>query len=95
MPISGYVPTAIPIGQLNANNGVAYFGNIYGGLLQVLPATMTFTSMNAIINPQNTVILIGVKVTITAQLYRFQRQGGSGSLVTVPGAACTDRKSVV
>jgi hypothetical protein len=89
MPISGYIPNAVAIGQLNANNGQAYFGNIYGGLLQVLPTTMTFTQMNAIINPQNTVIVIGVKLTITAQLYRFQRQGGSGSLVTVPGAACT------
>jgi len=91
IPISGYAPTAAPlaIGQLNANNGFAYFGNIYGGVLQVLPTTMTFTKMNAIINPQNTVILIGVNLTITAQLYRFQRQGGSGSLVTVPGAACT------
>src|SRR5579871_3469400 len=89
MPISGYQPSAVLIGQLNANNGLAYFSNIYGGLLQVMPSTMTFTKMQAVINPQNTVILIGVTLTITAQLYRFQRQGGSGQLVTVPGAACT------
>ena len=89
MPVSGFNQTAVPIGQLDQNNGQAYFGNIYGGLLQVLPATTTFTKMNAVINPQNTVILIGVTLTVTAQLYRFQRQGGSGSLVAVPGAACT------
>jgi hypothetical protein len=89
MPISGYLASGIAIGQLNANSGQAYFGNIYGGLLQVLPKAMTFTGMNAVINPQNTAILIGVTVTVTAQLYRFARQGGSGQLVTVPGAACT------
>jgi len=89
MPISGYMSSAVQIGQLNANAGQAYFGNIYGGLLQVLPRTTTFTGMNAVINPQDTQILIGVTVTITAQLYRFQRQGGSGQLILVPGAACT------
>jgi hypothetical protein len=89
MPISGYQSSAVLIGQLNSNNGLAYFGNIYGGLLQVMPATTTFTKMNAVINPQNTVILIGVTVTVTAQLYRFQRQGGSGQVIVVPGAACT------
>ncbi len=89
VPVSGYSATAVPITQLDANNGQAYFGNIYGGVLQVMPSTMTFTKMNAIINPQNTVILIGVHLTVSAQLYRFQRQGGSGQLVAVPGAACT------
>ena len=54
-----------------------------------MPATMTFTKLNAVINPQNIHVLIGVRLTVTAQLYRFQRQGGSGQLVVVPGAACT------
>ena len=34
--------------------------NLYGGLLQVLPSQMTFTKMNAVINPLNTIILTGV-----------------------------------
>ncbi|MBR0344790.1 MAG: Ig-like domain repeat protein [Rudaea sp.] len=89
MPVSGYSQTAVPVIQLEASNGKAYFGNVYGGVLQVMPVAMTFTKMNAIINPQNTQILIGVRLTVTAQLYRFQRQGGSGQLVAVPGAACT------
>ena len=89
MPISGHDGTPVHISHLHANNGQPYFGNIYGGVLQVVPTTMTFTKMNAIINPQNTLILIGAKLTVTAQLYRFQRQGGSGQLVPVPGAACT------
>ncbi len=89
MPVSGYSQTAVPITQLDANNGQAYFGNIYGGVLQVMPSTMTFTKMNAVINPQSTLLVIGVHLTVTAQLYRFQRQGGSGQLVAVPGAACT------
>ncbi|MBQ3302227.1 MAG: hypothetical protein IJH04_08820, partial [Eggerthellaceae bacterium] len=86
MPVSGYSQTAVPVIQLEASNGKAYFGNVYGGVLQVMPVAMTFTKMNAIINPQNTQILIGVRLTVTAQLYRFQRQGGSGQLVAVPGA---------
>ena len=89
MPISGYVPTAVAIKYLDENGGQAYFGNIYGGLLQILPSQMTFTKMNAVINPQNTQILVEVTETITAQLYRFARQGGAGQLVVVPGAACT------
>ena len=89
MPVSGYMDTAVPITQLDGNNSQPYFGNIYGGVLQVMPATMTFTKLNAVINPQNIHVLIGVRLTVTAQLYRFQRQGGSGQLVVVPGAACT------
>jgi len=89
MPVSGYMPSAVAIGQLDSNAGQAYFGNIYGGLLQVMPSQMTFTSMNAVINPQSTQILIGVTMTVTAQLYRFERQGGSGQLIVVPGAFCT------
>ena len=89
MPISGSQQTPIMIGQLNQNNGIAYFGNIWNGPLQVLPMTMTFTRMNAVINPQETLILIGLKLTVRAQLYRFERQGGSGQLNPVPGAECT------
>ena len=89
MPISGYMPSAVAIKYLDENDGQAYFGNIYGGLLQILPSQMTFTKMNAVINPQNTQILVEVTETITAQLYRFARQGGAGQLVVVPGAACT------
>ncbi len=89
LPISGYAPTAVAMTQLEANGGVAYFPNLYGGLLQVLPSQMTFTKMNAVINPQNITILTGVTDTVTAKLYRFQRQGGSGQPVPVPGAACT------
>jgi hypothetical protein len=89
MPISGYVPSAGAITQLDSTAGLAYFPSLYGGLLQVLPGQMTFTKMNAVINPQNTEIIISVTDTVTAQLYRFQRQGGSGQLVPVPGAACT------
>lgn len=89
MPISGSQQTPIMIGQLNANNGLASFGTIWSGPLQVLPATMTFTKMNAIINPQQVYDLTGVKLTVKAELYRFERQGGSGRLDRVPGAECT------
>ncbi|MBQ3302226.1 MAG: hypothetical protein IJH04_08815 [Eggerthellaceae bacterium] len=89
MPVSGYSQTAVPLLTLDLNQGEPYFGNVYGGVLQALPSTMTFTKMDAIINPQNTLILLGAKLTITAQVYRCQRQGPVGQLVSVPGAGCT------
>lgn len=88
-PIMGYTQTAVAMPQLDTNAGQAYISVSYSGVLQTLPSAVTLTKMSGVINPQSTGIFIGVTLTITAQLYRFQRQGGSGSLIPVPGAACT------
>jgi hypothetical protein len=91
VPVSGTTSTPSYV-DVTSNGGVPYVQYAYGGLLQNLPTSVTFTKMNAIVNPMpvsGAWVQPGVKVRIQAQLYRYQRSGGGGSFITVPGAACT------
>ncbi len=69
------------------SGGTAYLQNIVTGAITWFPAPITFTKMNAILNPQNQnpLIVIGPTLTIRAQLYKYTTGYGS---TAVPGASC-------
>jgi hypothetical protein len=77
-------PVAIP--PLCGGGCGSPFSNIFAGVITWFPAPVTFTKMNAILNPQALEILIAVRVTIQAQLYKYTTGFGA---TAVPGATCT------
>jgi len=87
LPLSGHLSSPV----LVALNGNPFFptDGPYAGYAQTLPVALTFTRMSGTLSFQDTLIIIGETLSITAQLYRYQNSGGSGIVNPVAGATCT------
>jgi len=90
LPLSGHMSTPLIVDGLDIN-GQVVLPLMFTGPLQVLPTGITLTKLTGVLNPASFVIInIGVKSTMKAQLYRYERQGGgSGMLAPIPGTICT------
>jgi hypothetical protein len=71
-------------GPVNTGTGALSSGLV--GVIQWLPAAVTFTKVNAIVSAQGSLPLIGTSLSVRADLYKYTTGGGA---TAVPGASCT------
>ena len=84
LPLAGFLASPI---STTVVSGVPQFpAGGYAGLMQVLPAAVTFTKMYGQLTTVDALALIGTNITVTAQLYRYTSGVGAQA---VSGATCT------
>jgi len=85
MPLSGHLSTAIVVQMIG---GAPSFASARPGVIQTLPAPVTFTKMYGNLSIENTtpLFLTNTLVTLTAQLYKWDQVHDTATAMT--GATC-------